>query len=239
MSFQRRVFPSNQLNGDGQTHLTKTRNYQQCHKDTAVSADQHNNILLVILKYRAAVSKLLIWCQHFYNYMLPVLQSWWGIACDIIPFKLNSFNKAISALILLVGHQERHPACKKLSDEVLVWLSVWSKVQMICFWSSWCHCHPIISCFIKIQTGLTSLALAYSSCPRKKDDKWVFVLSYKINITHCLYHIIWLLDSGRLACSKSTIYVVQSPMRHESCYPASIGLTSKGTCWGWEARPSR
>ena len=23
---------------------------------------------------------------------------------------------------------------------------------MICTWSSWCHCHPIISCFIKIQT---------------------------------------------------------------------------------------
>jgi len=25
---------------------------------------------------------------------------------------------------------------------------------MICIWSSWCHCHPIISCSIKIQNGL-------------------------------------------------------------------------------------
>jgi len=25
---------------------------------------------------------------------------------------------------------------------------------MICIWSSWCHCHPIISCFCKIQNGL-------------------------------------------------------------------------------------
>ena len=41
-----------------------------------------------------------------------------------------------SALTLLVGHQEEHPACKKLSDEVLVWLSVWSEVQIICIWSS-------------------------------------------------------------------------------------------------------
>jgi len=40
---------------------------------------------------------------------------------------------------------------KKLTDEVLEWLSVWSKVQMICIWSTWCHCHPIISCFIKTQ----------------------------------------------------------------------------------------
>jgi len=43
---------------------------------------------------------------------------------------------AFSALTLLVGQQEEHPACKKLSDEVLVWLSVWSEVQMICIWSS-------------------------------------------------------------------------------------------------------
>jgi len=33
---------------------------------------------------------------------------------------------AFSALTLLVGRQEGHPACKKLSGEVLVWLSVWS-----------------------------------------------------------------------------------------------------------------
>ena len=36
---------------------------------------------------------------------------------------------AFSALMLLVGQQEGHPACKKLSGGVLAWLSVWSKVQ--------------------------------------------------------------------------------------------------------------
>ena len=36
---------------------------------------------------------------------------------------------AFSALTLLVGRQEGHPACKKLSGGVLAWLSVWSKVQ--------------------------------------------------------------------------------------------------------------
>ena len=38
--------------------------------------------------------------------------------------------------------QEEHPAWKKLSDEVLVWLSACSKVQIVCIWSSWCHCIP-------------------------------------------------------------------------------------------------
>jgi len=36
---------------------------------------------------------------------------------------------ALSALTLLVGRQERHPACKKLSGGVLAWLSVLSEVQ--------------------------------------------------------------------------------------------------------------
>jgi len=36
------------------------------------------------------------------------------------------------ALTLLAGRQEEHLACKKLSDEVLACLSIWSEVQMIC-----------------------------------------------------------------------------------------------------------
>jgi len=39
-------------------------------------------------------------------------------------------------------------------------------VQMICIWYSWCHCHPIISFFIK------SLVPAYPGWPRKEAIKW-------------------------------------------------------------------
>jgi len=45
------------------------------------------------------------------------------------------FSGAFSALTLLVGRQEGHPACKKLSGEVLAWLSVWSEV-LTCTWPS-------------------------------------------------------------------------------------------------------
>jgi len=38
-------------------------------------------------------------------------------------------------LTLLVGRQEGHPACKKLSGGVLALLFVWSDVQ-ICIWPS-------------------------------------------------------------------------------------------------------
>jgi len=42
---------------------------------------------------------------------------------------------AFSSLTLLVGCQEGHPACKKLSGGMLAWLGVWVKVQ-ICIWPS-------------------------------------------------------------------------------------------------------
>ena len=53
-----------------------------------------------------------------------------------------------SALTLLVGRQEGHPACKKLSGGVLAWLSVWSEVQT-CIWSSWCHCQSLSLASVK------------------------------------------------------------------------------------------
>jgi len=58
---------------------------------------------------------------------------------------------------------------------VVAWLSVWNEVQMICIWSSWCHCHHIVSCFIEIQNSLTFLVPAYPGCPGKEAIKWVIV----------------------------------------------------------------
>ena len=48
---------------------------------------------------------------------------------------LSNYFDLFSALTLLVGRQEGHPACKKLSGGVLAWLFVWSKVQT-CIWLS-------------------------------------------------------------------------------------------------------
>jgi len=55
---------------------------------------------------------------------------WYFSYCVII-----SVSSAFSASTLLVGRQEWHPACKKLSGGVLAWLSVWSEVQT-CIWPS-------------------------------------------------------------------------------------------------------
>jgi len=58
-----------------------------------------------------------------------------------------------SALSLLVGRQEGHPACKKLSGGVLAWLSVWSEVQT-CMWPSWCHCQSLSVASVKSRLVL-------------------------------------------------------------------------------------
>ena len=70
-----------------------------------------------------------------------------------------------SALTLLAGHQEEHPACKKLSDEVLEWFYVWSEMQMICIWSSCAS--------LKSITVFTFLVPAYRGCPGKEAIKRV------------------------------------------------------------------
>ena len=66
---------------------------------------------------------------------------------------LPSMLIAFSALMLLVGRQEGHPACKQQSGGVLAWLSVWSEVQT-CIWSSWCHCHSLSLASVKSRLVL-------------------------------------------------------------------------------------
>ena len=51
------------------------------------------------------------------------------LAVREIFFTISPGAGAFSALTLLVGRQEGHPACKKLSGGVLAWLSAWSEVQ--------------------------------------------------------------------------------------------------------------
>ena len=66
----------------------------------------------------------------------------------VVHFVFWSFTLCYRALTLLVGQQEGHPACKKLSGGVQAWLSVWSKVQT-CIWPSWCHCHSLSLASVK------------------------------------------------------------------------------------------
>jgi len=64
-----------------------------------------------------------------------------------------SASQTFNALTLLVGRQEGHLACKKLSGGVLEWLSVWSEVQT-CMWPSGFHCHSLSLALVKSRLVL-------------------------------------------------------------------------------------
>ena len=69
-------------------------------------------------------------------------------ATSSVQFSSVDTSFAFSALTLLVGRQEGHPACKKLSGGVLAWLSAWSEVQT-CICPSWCHGHSLSLASVK------------------------------------------------------------------------------------------
>jgi len=73
--------------------------------------------------------------------------------------------------MLLVGWQEGHPACIKLSGGVLAWLSVCSEMPL-----------PLtVSCFSKIQTGFTFVVLAHLGSPGQRAVKRVYLYNNNNN----------------------------------------------------------
>ena len=109
---------------------------------------------------------------------------------------------AFSALMLLVGQPEGHLACKKLSSEVLAWLSVWSEEQT-CIWPSWCHCHSLSLASVKSWLVIAFLVPAYPGSPRKRVVKRVCVC-----VCVCYYfallvsYLLWLLSCVTSQSSK-------------------------------------
>ena len=61
-----------------------------------------------------------------------------------------------------LGDRKGIQTVKTLSDGVLAWLSVWSKVQT-CIWPSWCHCH-----------SLSLASVKYSLCFRTFWVLWIY-----------------------------------------------------------------
>jgi len=74
--------------------------------------------------------------------------------------------------MMLVGQQEGHPACKKLSGGVLAWLSNWGEVH-ICSWS---HCYSLLLQEIQIGFSFTFLLPAHQDSPGQNPE------SHKVDV---------------------------------------------------------
>ena len=83
----------------------------------------------------------LFWLQNIWNFVVVFVE-----CLSVVP-------SVLWCCWNLVGWQVGHPACKKQSGGVLVWLCVWSTLQT-CVWPSWCHCHSLSLASVKSRLVL-------------------------------------------------------------------------------------
>ena len=92
----------------------------------------------------------------------------------------------LSALTLLVGRQEGHPACKKTE-----WWGCWHGCQERCVDLHMAQLMPLpltVSCFSKIQIRFTFMVPAHLGSPGQRAVKWVSVyFIYCWILFHCNY----------------------------------------------------
>jgi len=91
---------------------------------------------------------------------------------------------AFSALTLLVGQQEGHLACKKLSCGVLL-LVICLERDADLHMAQLMPLPLIVSCFSKIQIGFTFLVPAYLGSPGKRAVKRVCVCVLAMLLHKC------------------------------------------------------
>ena len=136
---------------------------------------------------------------------------------------LLQFLPSVLWYCLLVGHLKECLVCKKLSDQVLAWLYVWSEVHMTYIFSSWCHCDPTISCFIKIQIGSTFLVPTYPGCPGKRQLNGC--LSIALVMILYLFFVCRTNCTGKQSCWKICCWAVTL------IWPACEGLSVPLMTW--------
>ena len=100
--------------------------------------------------------------------------------------------RAFSALTLLVGRQEGHPACKK-NWVVRCWRGYLSGARCRLAYAQLMPLPLTVSCFSKIQIGFTFLVPAHPGSPGKRAVKRVCVITWhalSIRNERCRYNCI-------------------------------------------------
>ena len=102
------------------------------------------------------------------------------------------------ALTLLVGRQEGHLACKKLSGGVMSWLSVSSEVQA-CIRPGWCHYHSLSLASVKSALVLPFWYRLTRAVPEKGPSN---VCSSSSNLEVEVVSEVHMIVCGLLVCSR-------------------------------------
>jgi len=92
---------------------------------------------------------------------------------------------AFSALMLLVGQQKGHPACKKISGGLLAWLSG-ARCRFPYGPADTTATHCILLQEIQIGFGFTFLVPAHPGNPRQNPDSCKMLVVVVVVVTHIL-----------------------------------------------------
>ena len=161
--------------------------------------------LAALTKFKSSRAKIMVATDVGSRYNTRPVLHCWNTREQKYPFN-NLF--AFSALMLLVGRQEGHPACKKLEWSWVVgyWHGyLYGAKCRFCIWPSWCHCHSL-SCFRKIQIDFTFLVPADLGSLGKKavkrvcvcvlitffDVTWVRLAIFSLAAAHTSHSALWL-----------------------------------------------
>ena len=108
---------------------------------------------------------------------------WFSVQADGWPkFQIQAWCNSFQCFGTVGWASGRASSRYKLSDEVLVWLSVWSEMQIVCIRSSWCHFIPIIWWF------LMSVCVVFFSSPLR----WFWFCGFFLQFTFILVLVLWL-----------------------------------------------
>ena len=84
---------------------------------------------------------------------------------------------------------------KKLSSEVLAWLSVWSEMQT-CIWPSWWHCHSLSLASVKSRLVLPFWYRLTRVVPEKGPLNWCVCVCRSLLFSFHKLDSIFLLDTN-------------------------------------------
>jgi len=94
-----------------------------------------------------------LFCGPLKHRFQPVHLSMFVCMLHACPVEAFSKCLAVDFWCCYINYGWSKKVCKKLSDGVLAWLSVWSEVQT-CIWPSWCHCHSLSVASVKSRLVL-------------------------------------------------------------------------------------
>jgi len=135
------------------------------------TTDFISSYLLFVMAYFGLRVQVCLCCVRF---SFSLFRAQWSAGKDIsVPFC------AFSALTLLVGQQEGHPACKKTEwwgAGLVIYLERGADLHMV-------QLMPLpltVSCFSNVRIGFTFLVPAHSGCPRQRAIKGVCVYVFVV-----------------------------------------------------------